>query len=249
MSRFIERKSSGRYYLTLLFFALGLMSKPMLVTLPFVLLLLDFWPLGRLRLMTDKDSVGSGENISSLIREKIPFLALALVSSSVTFAGQNSVGVVQSLDLYPLGARATNALVSYLEYLQKMVWPKNLTVFYPHPGTALPIWKGAVCAIALVCVSVVVVKAIKKAPYLAFGWFWYLGTLVPVIGVVQVGWQAMADRFAYIPLIGIFIAVAWGLPDLLAKRRWRNKALAVSAGIIISALMATAWTQVRYLEK
>ena len=122
---------------------------------------------------------------------------------------------------------------------------RELTVFYPHPWNALAVWKGAAAAIALACVTAAAVKMIRKAPFLAVGWFWFLGTLVPVIGIVQVGWQAMADRFAYIPLIGIFIAIAWGLPDLLKNRRWRYRALAIAAGIIIPVLMTVTWIQAR----
>ena len=167
-------------------------------------------------------------------------------SSVVTYLIQKSSGAVRSVEAVPLHARILNALVSYLEYLEKMAWPKSLAVLYPHPGSALPIWKGVVCGGAIIIISVAGVWMVRRAPYLAFGWFWYLGTLVPVIGLVQVGAQAMADRYAYVPLIGIFIVIAWGLPELVAKWRYREKVLAVSAAILLPALMAITWIQVSH---
>ena len=246
--RYAERTSVARYLLTLMFFAMGLMAKPMLVTLPFVLLLLDYWPLQRWRPGKGKTGAGKSGNLARLIWEKTPFLALSVVSCVVTFAAQKGGGAVQSTEIYTLQVRIVNALVSYLEYLEKMVWPQNLAALYPHPGGSLPIWQGAVCAIALIFASTIAVKKIRQAPYLAVGWFWYLGTLVPVIGIVQVGAQAMADRYAYIPLIGIFIIVAWGVPALYKSGAWRNKAMAVSVGIIIPALMTVTWTQASHWQ-
>ena len=244
--RYTEKRNVSRYLLALMFFVMGLMSKPMLVTLPFVLLMLDYWPLKRLSLSRQKNGDDQGEKISRLIWEKIPFLTLAIVSCVVTYMAQNRGGSVQSIQLYSVQSRIINALVSYIEYLEKMIWPSNLAVLYPHPGETLPLWQGSVCAIALICISIAVIKMIRKAPYLAVGWFWYLGTLVPVIGIVQVGAQAMADRYAYIPLIGIFIAVAWGMPALLQNRSWRNTTLSLSAGIIIGALMIVSWAQAKH---
>jgi len=145
-----------------------------------------------------------------------------------------------------LKTRLINAMVSYLEYLGKMVWPSGLSILYPHPGNALPLWKGILCGMALVGISIISIRLIRKAPYVAVGWFWYLGTLVPVIGIVQVGGQAMADRFTYIPLIGIFIIIAWGVPELISKWRYKEKVLSVSAGIIIFALLITTWRQVSH---
>jgi len=253
--RYVRKTGIKRYLLVVLFFALGLMSKPMLITLPFVILLLDYWPLGRFKLKIKKEEskslrkskhVDTGESISQLICEKLPLLILSAGSSITTFIVQKSGGAVQSADLYPLQARIINALVSYLEYLEKMVWPKGLAILYPHPGNALPVWKGVACGIVLVCITTVVVQMVHRVPYLAVGWFWYLGTLVPVIGIVQVGWQGMADRYTYIPLIGIFIIVAWGLPELMAKWRHRDKVLTIAAGILIPTLMAMTWIQVSH---
>ena len=242
-----------RYSLVALLFALGLMSKPMLVTLPFVLLMMDYWPLRRLRFEQDEGPEEITENYSGkklefwhLVWEKFPLILLTTGSSIATVIVQRSGGALQNIEAFSLSARFTNAMVSYLDYLKKAVWPEGLAVFYPHPGNALEVWKGVLCAIALVAISAVAIKFIRKAPYFAFGWFWYLGTLAPVIGVVQVGGQAMADRYAYVPLIGIFIIVAWGVPELLAKWRHRNKVLVALAGIYIPALMVMTWSQVSH---
>jgi len=148
--------------------------------------------------------------------------------------------------MFSLQTRVTNALVSYMEYLGKMLWPSGLSILYPHPGNTLPAWQGILCGMVLVGITVVAIRFIRKTPYFAIGWFWYLGTLVPVIGIVQVGVQAMADRFTYIPLIGIFIIIAWGVPELLSKWRFKKKVLSVSAGIIIVAILITTWKQVSH---
>jgi tetratricopeptide (TPR) repeat protein len=186
--------------------ACGLAAKPMLVTLPFVLLLLDFWPLGRATVWT-------------LVREKIPLFALAAASSVVTFLVQSFGRTVASVDLYPLGARISNAVVSYVAYLWMTVWPRDLAVYYPHPGGSLELWKVAGAAVVLVALTVSALLLRKSRPYVLVGWLWYLGTLVPVIGLVQVGAQGMADRYSYVPLIGIFVIVAWAVPDLLGAER------------------------------
>ena len=142
--------------------------------------------------------------------------------------------------------RVTNAMVSYLEYLGKMIWPSGLSILYPHPGNTLAVWKGILCGMALLGITIISIRLIRKAPYFAVGWFWYLGTLVPVIGIVQVGGHAMADRYAYIPLIGIFIIVAWGVPELISKWRYKEKVLSISVGIIIPTLLVTTWWQVNH---
>jgi len=147
------------------------------------------------------------------------------------------------METISLSARLTNAMVSYLEYLEKTAWPKGLAIFYPHPGNSLVVWKGVLCGAALVGITIISIRLIRKAPYFAVGWFWYLGTLVPVIGIVQVGGQAMADRYTYIPLIGIFIIVAWGVPKLISKWRYKEKVLSISVGIIIITLLITTWKQ------
>jgi len=182
-----------------------------------------------------------------LVLEKIPLFLLTIGLSIVTVHLQKIAGAVASLDVFPLQARLTNAIVSYLEYLGKMIWPSGLSILYPHPGNALPVWQGILCGMVLVGITIISIRLIKKAPYFAVGWFWYLGTLVPVIGIfVQAGWQAMADRYAYVPLIGIFIIVAWGLPELMTKWRYKKKALVTLAVIVIPLAIMTTWVQVSY---
>jgi len=180
------------------------------------------------------------------VLEKIPLFLLSIGSSIITVYLQNIEGALRSIDMLSLQTRLINAMVSYIEYLGKMVWPSGLSILYPHPGNALPLWKGILCGMALVGITIISIRLIRKAPYVAVGWFWYLGTLVPVIGIVQVGGQAMADRFTYIPLIGIFIIIAWGVPELISKWRYKEKVLSVSAGIIIFALLITTWKQVSH---
>ncbi|MBT3414280.1 MAG: tetratricopeptide repeat protein [Nitrospina sp.] len=248
--RYTEKPTVKKYGWGALFLALGLMSKPMLVTLPFVLLLLDYWPLKRWKA---DDQVGASPprqsqnqtSLSFLILEKVPLLALAVGSSITTFIVQRAGGAVQSADVFPLQERVINAFVSYLSYLQKTVWPSGLSVFYAHPGNALPVWKGLVSAALLVVFTAWVIRVARRLPYLAVGWFWYLGTLIPVIGVVQVGAQAMADRYAYVPLIGIFIIAAWGLPDFLATWNQREKTPVLFAGLL-APLMVVTWMQVNH---
>ncbi|MFP6637917.1 MAG: glycosyltransferase family 39 protein, partial [Nitrospinaceae bacterium] len=203
--RYVNNPSIKKYGLVVLFLALGLMSKPMLVTLPFVLLLLDYWPLRRWKIGNENGSLERIDNsipITRLILEKVPLLLLVIGSIITTLIVQKMGGAVKSFDIYPLKERIINALVSYLSYLHKMLWPSNLSVFYPYAEGALPVWEGIICGTVLVGITVLAVKWIREAPYFAVGWFWYLGTLVPVIGIVQVGGQAMADRYAYVPLIG-----------------------------------------------
>ena len=243
---YANNPSIKKYGWVALFLALGLMSKPMLVTLPFVLLLLDYWPLRRWNIQNTNGSIEQTTNsapLSRLILEKIPLLLLVIGSITTTLIVQKTSGAVKSFDVYPLKERIINALVSYVSYLQKMVWPSNLSIFYPHPEGALPVWKGVLCGMVLVGITILAVKWIRKSPYFAVGWFWYLGTLVPVIGIVQVGAQAMADRYAYVPLIGIFIILAWGISDLLEKWDLRKKALPIAAGVVIPVLMVAAWVQ------
>jgi len=251
--RYAEKPNIKRYGSMILFFILGLMSKPMLITLPFVLLLMDYWPLRRFKLGQEKGNgdipekyTDKGPDILRLVREKIPLFLLATGAGIVTFIVQKSAGAFQSMETISLSARLTNAMVSYLEYLEKMIWPRGLSILYPHPENTLAVWKGILCGLALVGITAIVIKFIRKAPYLAVGWFWYLGTLVPVIGIVQAGVQAMADRYAYVPLIGIFIIAAWGVPELISKWRYKEKVLSISVGIIIFTLLITTWEQVSH---
>jgi tetratricopeptide (TPR) repeat protein len=220
------------YLLALLLFALGLMSKPMLVTAPFVLLLLDFWPLHRFQLSALNPQLST---ISPLLWEKIPFFALSATSSLVTYLVQERGHSVAPAGLLSLSARSVNVVTSYCKYLGRMIWPADLAIFYPHPGfpgSAVhpwPAWQVAVGALFLAWISVAALLRAKRSPWIATGWFWYLGMLVPVIGLVQVGRQAMADRYTYIPLIGIFLSLVWGVGNSFARWRIGRWALALSA--------------------
>jgi Tfp pilus assembly protein PilF len=248
---YARRPGVRRYLAVLLLFALGLMAKPMLVTLPFVMLLLDFWPLGRLTQGPNPASrsipIGARWPIGTLVREKLPLLALAALSSIVTFVVQRRGGAVMGLDVIPIRLRVANALVSYVAYLAKMLWPARLAVFYPYFGS-LPGWWVAGAILGLVAVSAAVLWVGVRRPYLPVGWFWYLGTLVPVIGLVQVGSQTMADRYTYVPLIGLFIMVAWGVPDLLIRWPPARIALPAAAGVVILGCAIAAQAQVQYWE-
>ena len=240
----VTRHPSRFYWLALLFFALGLMSKPMLVTLPFVMLLLDYWPLHRL-------SSGTGRPATALhlAWEKWPFFLLTIVSCVVTFLvqSQRSGDAVASLELVPLHYRFCNALVSYGLYLLKMVWPVGLAVFYPLPGHLTWILMAAITsAVILVIISSFVWQAGRAHAYLPVGWLWFLGTLVPVIGLVQVGGAALADRYTYIPSIGVFIAVTFGLCDLADRFQFPKKAIATTAVLILATSLILTENQLRY---
>jgi protein O-mannosyl-transferase len=237
--------SAGRpalwYALALLLFALGLMSKPMLVTLPFVLLLLDYWPLQRFDLSTHH----APRPTVRLLLEKTPFLALAAASSVITFLVQQQGGAVQSTSMLPMAARVENALVSYVRYLGKMVWPDHLAALYLRSG-GWSAWQVGLAAVFLVAVSAAVIWQWRRRPYLAVGWFWYVGTLVPVIGVVQVGMQSMADRYTYIPLIGIFLILAWGGWELVERWRVPRIGPALGAAVVLGMCMVLTHVQVGY---
>ena len=257
--RYVQRPDLKRYLLTLLFFALGLMAKPMLVTLPCVLLLLDYWPLERIQLgqaAISRTVPGPPAIIADtprkqafrLLFEKIPLFFLAVVSSVVTFLVQKGGGAVGALEAYPVRIRVANTLFSYVKYMVKTIWPSNLAVFYPHPGQSLSMWQAAVAGLLLLLISIVVIRGGRRYPYLPVGWFWYLGTLVPVIGLVQVGAQAMADRYTYVPLIGLFIMVAWGVPHALRNYRYAQSSLAFAATSLLVGLMVCTWLQIKYWE-
>jgi len=247
---YTERPGIKIYLITVLLFALGLMAKPMLVTLPFVLLLLDYWPLGRFKFRQPEGTVSNSTKKFSnfnLVWEKTPFFVLAAVSSIVTFFAQQSGGAVRSFDVLPFTVRISNALVSYISYIGSMLWPYHLAALYPHPNN-LPMWKFAGAGLLLILISFVVIRFMRQLPYLLVGWLWYFGTLVPVIGLVQVGSQSMADRYTYVPLIGIFIMIAWVVPDLLTRWQYRKTFLAISAGCILSVLTMVTWTQLQYWQ-
>ncbi len=228
------------YLLSLSCFALGLMCKPVLVTLPFVLLLLDYWPLGRLT--THEPPL---KNLISLVWEKIPFFALATVSSLVTVLAHRSLGALETAFQLPLGLRIENAVVSYVRYLGKAIWPTNLAVFYPYPD-GWPVPQIIFCGLLLVVVSGLVARVARTGRYLLLGWFWFLGVLIPFIGLIQAGAQAMADRFAYLPLIGLFILLIWGIHDMFTWRRHGTAVLSVAAVLAVSVCFALTRQQLAY---
>ncbi|MGA2936995.1 MAG: tetratricopeptide repeat protein [Syntrophobacteraceae bacterium] len=302
-----------RYLAVLIFFALGLMAKPMLVTLPFVLLLLDYWPLQRLeskkspqeiRAEASKQGAGNpasagvtssrrrsggerkplsatkkkgesgkmrtGQGIAQssvlvtpevlnpgpqssalrpLLREKIPLFALAALSCIVTYVAQEKGGSVLSFERIGPDLRIANIFVSYIIYIAKSIWPINLAVYYPHRGS-WPLWQVLGAVLLLIAVTISVIRTAKRFPYLTMGWLWFTGTLVPVIGIVQVGTQAMADRYTYIPLIGLFVMAAWGIPELLKK--WQparpplKEALFASSALLLLSFSIVTWIQVGY---
>jgi len=245
--RYVQLPTIGRFMAVLLFFILSLMAKPMMVTLPFVLLLLDYWPLKRFRFglkpEINHDSQRSDLK-ASLILEKIPLLVVSALSCIITVYAQQTGGAVGSSVAYPFYVRMANALISYVSYIGQMIWPANLAVFYPHPGL-MPGWRIIGAAILLTGISCLAIKFVKLKPWLMVGWLWFLGTLVPVIGLVQVGTQAMADRYTYVPLIGLFIMIAWWVPDLLQRFPYQKVGLAVIAGLVTITLTIVSWGQVK----
>ncbi len=241
------------YILTLVLYALGLMSKPMLVTLPFVMLLWDFWPLGRLRLRaTLKEDTDESipdqtatSNLLNLILEKLPFFAFSILSSIVTYYAQSHGASVAGTHTVPFTFRLVNALVSYAKYIQNMVWPHHLAVIYPLPPT-LTLVQAGISGVILLGISFLAYRQTRNKPFLLTGWLWYLGTLVPVIGLVQVGRQAMADRYTYIPLIGLFIMISWGIPALAGSLRYRRTIVTAMALLVLMGSSVCTWVQLRY---
>lgn len=239
------RHSNKKYYVLLIFFfVLGLMAKPMIVTLPFVLLLLDFWPLSRFQTKNDKLQMPGIQTSIKLVLEKIPLFILSAAACTATFFVQQQGGAVVSVEAIPLTARVANACVSYIRYIGNMIYPVNLAIFYPQQKWPF-VWV-IMSALLLLGVSALVVRGSRNFQYLVTGWFWYLVTLIPVIGLVQVGSQSMADRYTYIPLIGLFIVVAWGLSDISAKFPGRKNVVAVFLSVILIFFMICAWIQVGY---
>jgi Tfp pilus assembly protein PilF len=280
-SYYVERPGMKRYIPVLSFFVLGLMAKPMVVTLPFVLLLLDYWPLQRFwpqqadreitnrtgefwsedrrqggltkkrseQAMPDKTSYDTHQwaFLRPLLWEKTPLFFFAILSSIVTYIAQQEGGAVQSIETYPLQVRIANAFISYLTYIGKMVWPRDLAILYPYQRL-WTFWQAAGAVVLFVAVTFVVIRTARSFPYLFVGWLWYLGTLVPVIGIVQVGIQARADRYTYIPLIGMFIVVAWGVTELLKQWRYRKVVLFASSAFMLFCFFLITRTQVGYWQ-
>jgi predicted negative regulator of RcsB-dependent stress response len=234
-ARYAERPSWRRYLPLALAFACALASKAMVVTFPLVLLLLDVWPLARVR------RVG----VTRLVVEKLPLLAGAALLAALTFFAQVQAGAVSTVGEVPLEVRVAQALISSVAYIGKMLWPQGLAFFYPYPSV-IPLGKVVFAALTLVILSAGAARAAGRCPYVAVGWCWYLVTLLPVIGLVQVGMQAMADRYTYLPLVGLFIAVCWGVPDLLAGRAWARRALVPLALATAAACVVQTRIQVGY---
>ncbi len=239
--RWVERPGLARYAALLACFALGLLAKPMLVTLPFVLLLLDVWPLGRLP-VTDLRRARAA--LPRLLAEKLPLFALAAASSAVTYLVQKSAGAVASFDRIPLRARLLNAPQAYVAYLERVFWPERLAFFYPLHPAWLSLRGAAPDVLMLAVLTVGALLALRRAPWIAVGWGWFVGMLVPVIGLVQVGAQAFADRYAYLPLLGVVIAVAWSARAWAERRRALRIALAAAAVVACSALLVQTERQI-----
>ena len=252
--RFARRPDLPRYLLVFSSLALGLMAKPMLVTLPFVLLLMDYWPLGRTRLWRPDNGDASDQGFqpapfSRLVLEKIPLLLLSALSIAIScLAAEKTGGFV---DAIPMGLRLSNAVTSYGVYLWKTLWPQGLGVFYPFPES-VPLWKVAGAGGLVVALTALFLGTARKRPYLLVGWLWYLGTLIPVLGIVQHGlWPATADRYAYIPLVGLFMAVAFGAAEIskaavFSNRPLKNAVFFGATGLVLMALMICSWQQLRY---
>ena len=241
--RYAEARSISRYAWVAVTLGLGLLAKPMLVTWPFVMLLLDYWPLARFRGRGQRQRLRSASHSEAttatarLIWEKLPLFALVAASVIITFVAQSHGGAVRTFAAAPVGFRLSNGVVSYAKYILLMFWPNNLAVYYPLPQTGIPIWQTLGAAFLLIGITALCFLQRRNRPYLIVGWLWFLGTLVPVIGFVQVGGQTMADRYFYIPSIGLFIALVFGLADL--AKSWHVAPL-LSAGVAAGVLLILA---------
>ncbi len=244
---FYAEGSSKRfaYVLCLALFVLSLMSKPMLVTLPLILMLLDYWPLKRWPKTPPASAKSRYTQITGLVWEKTPFILLSLASCMITFWAQNQGDVVASVAVLPLFSRAANAIVSYVAYLEKIFWPFNLSVFYPYQFD-LPLWKIAGTGSILILITIAVFYWRKSRPFLFTGWFWYLGTMIPVIGLIQIGTQAMADRYTYLPSVGISLMLAWGIPSWIKSKNMHKMLLFPTAFALIAVLSVLTRHQCGY---
>jgi len=244
----------SRYGIVVAVFSLGLMAKPTLVTMPIIMILIDVWPLGRLRWgkrgQPAPPSSAFGTETITLPRalaEKIPLVVLSVLVGLVTVYSEQKIGALKSLDAYPLDVRTTNALVSYLLYIGKLLWPENLAVHYPHPGAWSP-WMATGAALVLAGLSFLILRRRYSSPYLAVGWLWYLISLFPVIGLIQIGSHAMADRYAYIPSIGLFIMVSWGSAELVSLRPKIRGVIAAAAAVSVLVLGVVSARQLPHWE-
>jgi len=246
-ARYGKNRGTRWYFFALLAFALGLMAKPMLVTIPLVMLLLDWWPLSRYGSVDGRELVLDGKvrTLPRLVTEKIPFFVLSGLSCVITIYGQHHGGAMATLDRVPLWSRVENALVAYVKYLGLMFWPHDLGILYPFPKV-LSHLQAIAAFFCLVTISFLVVRYRRRFPYLVTGWLWHIITLLPVIGLLQVGGQSMADRYTYIPLIGPFIICCWLTPELLQRWPHRKAVLGVIAGVALGSLGAATWHQIGY---
>jgi len=246
---YTRKRTAGGYSVVLIFYALALMAKPQVITFPFLLLLWDYWPLCRLDVRGDlRPKTGGGDSsklpVGTVILEKMPLLLLSAVSAVITLIAQQAGGAVRSLSQYGVLLRVETAVVSYARYLGKAFWPTKLVGMYPHPSRFYPDWQVAAALVLLLLITFLVLRA-RERRYLVVGWFWFLGSLVPMIGLVQVGEQALADRYAYISFIGLFVIVVWVIADMTARHlpaRW----LAVPAAACLATLGILTWRQVGY---
>lgn len=245
-AQFTVKRNPGWYLFSFFSFVLGLMAKPMAVTLPVIMLLMDYWPLNRLGQSDDNvERIQIRENACFLLREKIPFWGASLLTGIATIYAQHTGGATRSLDAFPPMLRVENALTAYVSYLGKTLWPHDLGNFYPFPAS-ISLYKVAGALLILILISVAAVHKSRRFPYLGMGWLWFLITLLPVIGLLQVGNQSMADRYSYLPTTGLFIIIAWGIDDLTRGMRNRKGILSCVAGVLIIALAAVTWRQIGY---
>ena len=258
---YVKRQTLLRYVATLLVFILGLMTKPMLITLPFVLLILDYWPLGRVQLNVERGTGtpvvsidrrtrtgGNLHGIMALLLEKVPFFLLSAVSiylaSSLLHGYRSNI----STALVPWDLRFANALVSYVKYMFKMIYPVNLALIYPFPPV-VPAWQPIGALVLLVSLSVLAFIKVKSKPYAGIGWLWYLGTLVPMLGLIQAGvWPEMADRWAYVPLIGLFVILSWGGAERLACWKYGKSVAVTLAAVALISLAVVTRSQVGFWQ-
>jgi protein O-mannosyl-transferase len=253
---YVKQPGIYRYLLVSVVFILGLLAKPMLVTLPFVFLLLDYWPLNRLHsekpVESNKDKKGpasfSGlldyERSKRIVLEKIPLIAVSLISIYISSQTLKNIGSSVTLDMVPMALRIENAAVSYVSYLYKLIWPAGLSIYHPFP-VAVPLWQASLAFIVLMAVSLAAVYNLKKRPYLFVGWFWFVGTLVPVSGIMQGGlWPSYAERWAYVPYIGLFLIISWCAYEFVSRFRINTYATAAAAAIIMALLLGKTWIQI-----
>jgi tetratricopeptide (TPR) repeat protein len=241
---YASKRSLWRYAVIVALFALGLAAKPMIVTLPLLLLAWDYWPLRRLP--SDWRTSAERPAIGQLVAEKIPLFALSLASSWITLYAQSAGAALGNTELLPLGQRIANAIYSYAVYLGKGIWPAGLAVFYPHPEGSLSAWKVLVAALLLVTITLLTWMYRERHRYLLAGWLWYLVAMIPMIGVVQVGRQAMADRYAYLPFVGLFVIAVWGGAELFAQLKLSNFAQGAIATAVLVAYASMAFLQINY---